>query len=392
VVLAAYFGARLLDAWFIVVAARRQAPMSRLPPGYHATVPLAHPAGYRDVVTNWDGQWYWDIVLHGYPSTALDASGHPTQSSLAFYPLYPQLCRLLMGLTRLPFDLVAPVLSLVLGAAAFVVLFQLLSAVAGPRRAMLGTALLSCFVSAPVFQIAYTESLALLLLATTLLLLRRQQYLWALIPVALLGLTRNITLVLLPVIALHWVVTTRQTSRRRESGAHHAALAILMGSTVLSAAEWPLITALITGQRRAYFDTLSAWPGFTASPLDPPWLGLVRDAGPTAWLATALLVAGIAALLLRRSAFAWGPEVWGWAAFYPAYVVLATGVSMSILRYFVLAFPYVLVVAGNAVTAGQRRLRTVAVVAVCVAGLCAQWWWVGNLLVIPARTHGFVFP
>lgn len=392
VVLGTYFGARLLDAWFIVVAARRQVPMTKLPPGYHAAVATAHPAGYRDVVTNWDGQWYWDIVLRGYPNTALDASGHPAQTSLAFYPLYPQLCRLLMGATRLPFDIVAPLLSLLLGAAAFVVLFSLLTAVAGRPRALLGTAILSCFVSAPVFQIAYTESLALLLVTTTLLLLRREQYLWALVPVALLGLTRNITLVLVPVMLLHWVVRSRQAGRLRENRIPHWRVAVLVCATGLSATEWPVITAALTGQPKAYFDTLKAWPGFTASPLSPPWLGLIRDAGPAGWVAAGLLVAGLAAVLIRRSALAWGPELWGWAAAYPLYILLATGVSMSILRYSILAFPFVLTVAGNAATQRQRRLRLAVSVAVCVAGLWAQWWWVNTLLVIPPRTHGFVFP
>ena len=181
-VVALYGVSRAVGAVFIVLGARRQVPVDQLPTGYHSTVPSTLPAGYRDVVTNWDGQWYWDIVLHGYPTSAVDAAGEPVQTSLAFFPLYPTLVRALTAVTGLGFDVVAPTLSLVLGAAAFLVLFVLLRDVVGRTRALLGLAVLTCSVTAPVLQTAYTESLALLLVATPLLLLRRRRYLWAVLP------------------------------------------------------------------------------------------------------------------------------------------------------------------------------------------------------------------
>jgi hypothetical protein len=341
-------------------------------------------------VTTWDAQWYWDIVLHGYPDSAVDAAGQPVQTSLAFFPLYPTVVRALTRVTGLGFDVVAPTLSLLLGAAAFLVLFRLLADVAGRTRALLGLAVLTCFVSAPILQTAYTESLALLLVAATLLLLRQRRYLWALLPVVLLGLTRNITVVLAPVILLHWFVAWR----RAGAGApvRHGRLAVLLTVSVLAAAEWPLLAGVVTGERDAYFTTMQAWPGYTSSVLHPPWLDMVASSGPVGWLLALAFVGLAAALLLRPAIRSWGPELWGWAAVYPAYIFAASGVTLSLLRYLLLAFPYVLVLAPHAPTAASRRLRLTVVVAACLLGLAGQWWWVSSVLVITRRENGFAYP
>lgn len=392
VVLITYVATRLLNAAFIVMSAPRQLTGSQLPPGYHSVVPAGSPAGYSDIVTNWDGQWYWDIVQHGYPGSALDAAGEPTQTSLAFYPLYPTLCRILTQATGLGFEVVAPTLSLLLGAAAFMVLYRLMADVAGRTRALLGVAALSCFVSAPILQAAYTESLALALVALTLLLIRRQHYAWAVLPILLLGLTRNITLALVPVVALHWYCRARAARIGQAPRPRHAAIVMVLVACVAATAEWPMLAALITGEPGAYATTLKAWPGFTSSPLHPPLLDLVRDAGPAGWAVAGLLVALLAALLARPGVRAWGPELWGWAACYPLYIVGVASISLSFLRYFLLAFPFVLAVVPPAATPRQRQVRLVSVTAVCLLGLVTQWWWIANVLVIAPHGHGYAFP
>ena len=204
--LAVYAVSRAVSALFIVVAARAQVAVPASLPSYHSTVAGQIPARYRDVAVNWDAQWYWDIVLHGYPDTALGPDGLPVQTSLAFFPLYPMLCRFVGQLTGLDFSVVGPTVSLLLGAAAVVMVYRLVAAAVGADRAFLTVVLLCTTMAAPVFQIAYTESLGLLLVATALYLLQQRRYRWALLPVLLLGLTRNITAVLAAVVLLHWAV------------------------------------------------------------------------------------------------------------------------------------------------------------------------------------------
>jgi hypothetical protein len=137
----------------------------------------AHKSGYAGLATAWDGDWYRLIALQGYPSslpTGID--GHVEQNAWAFSPVYPLFVRAITSVTGLGFSVVAPALSVVLGAAAMVVIFMLLER-AVSRFSACATVVLSCtFMAAPVLQLAYAESLALLLVAGALLLLRQRKY------------------------------------------------------------------------------------------------------------------------------------------------------------------------------------------------------------------------
>lgn len=385
-----YGVSRLVGALFIARAAPGQVPVGQLPEGYKSTVPHGSPAGYGDVVTNWDGQWYWDIVLRGYPGSAVGAAGEPVQTSLAFYPLYPTLVRALTDATGLGFAVVAPTLSLVLGAGAFLVLFPLLRDVVGRTRALLALAALTCFVSAPILQTAYTESLALLLVAAALLLLRRRRYVWVAVPVVLLGLTRNITVALAPVIVLHWVAMRR--GARPVETVRHRSLAALLAVCLLATALWPLLAGLLTGEMDAYLTTLKAWPGFTGSVFEPPWVAEVTRVGALGWLFAGAVALGWALLFCSRQVRRWGPELAGWGAVYPVYIVLTTGATLSLLRYLLLAFPLALLLVPEVRTRGRAVARAVLVAAACALGLLAQWWWVSTVLVVHARPGGFIFP
>lgn len=391
--LAIYALTRALSAVFVVLAEPGRVVRMENIPGYHSTVEARLPADYSTVMTSWDGQWYWDIVSHGYPHSAVDAAGVPVQTSLAYFPLYPLLVKGVMAVTGLGFEVVAPTLSLLLGAAAVLVVFRLLEQAVDRSRALACTALLCCFAAAPILQAAYTESLGLLLVATTLLLLLRRRYLWAVLPVVLLGLTRNISLVLAPVIALHWWMRVREG--RREGGqpsAPHWRISVLLAATVAATAEWPALTGLITGDPSAYFTTLRAWPGFTTSPFDPPWLDAANSAGPLGWGVVAVLVLAFAAVLGGRVQRSWGPEVWGWTVSYSAYIFLASGVSGSVIRYLLLAFPFGLVLMPPATTRSERRARTVVVAVFCVLGLAGQYLWVSKYLVYAGPAGGWGYP
>ncbi len=389
--LAVYLATRVLAALFVVLAAPgRSVAMDELL-GYHTTVPARLPADYGTVMTSWDGQWYWQIVLHGYPSSAVGPDGVPVQTALAFFPLYPTLVGGVMRATGLGFAVVAPTLSLVIGAAAILVVFRLLQLATDRGRALAAITLLCCFASAPILQAAYTESLGLLLVASALLLLLRRRYLWALLPVVLLGVTRNITLVLAPVVALHWLVAVRGP-HRDQTPVPHWRIGALLAATVLATAEWPLLVGLLTGESNAYFTTLGAWPGFTGSPLNPPWLDAVRSAGPVGIVVGLALVALFVALVVGGPQRAWGPELWGWTVSYSAYIFLAAGVSGSVIRYLLLDFPFALVLMPQARTAAERRSGRVVLVVFVLAGLVSQYLWVSKFLVYSGPEGGWGFP
>jgi len=186
-VLAVYAATRVASAVVLILVAPHQ----------EATPWTPASPGYRDYSgTMWDATWYRSIAEGGYPQgLPRSASGLVQQSSWAFFPLYPMLARALMLATGLGWTTVAPTLSLVLGGAAAVVIALLVRSVLGPEdtRASLGTVLLvGVFPSAVILQVAYTESLALLLIAATLLLIRTRHYLWASGVVMALGFTRPV--------------------------------------------------------------------------------------------------------------------------------------------------------------------------------------------------------
>jgi hypothetical protein len=393
--LAIYAVTRLLSALMVVLAA---------PQRVHSIGGASHqlsgvtghlPPTYLDVLTSWDGQWYWSIVRDGYAASALDAAGHPVQTNLAFLPLYPQTVHVLMRLTGGDFALVATTSSLVLGALAIVCVYGLVAECVDGRRARGCVVLLCCFASAPILQSAYTESMALLFVAGALWLLHRRQYLWCAVPTLLLGATRNIAPALLVVIVVHWALRIRESRAAEPSDGPpvpHVRLAVLAACGVIAVLTWPVLSALLTGEPSAYFTTMKAWPGITGSILVPSWAhaaaqytGLAFLVGLTViglWLATRLLPG-------RRR---WGVELTMWAVAYPAYIFATTIPSFSLARYLLLAFPLGLLWLPDTTSERQLRRQRVALVAFSAFGLFAQWLWISKLMVYGGPHGGWGFP
>lgn len=375
----------------------RVVPLESLP-GYHAFVPGMLPPDYATVMTSWDGQWYWDIAVSGYPSSARGADGQPAQTSLAFFPLYPMLVRAVMSLTGTGFEVAAPATSLIVGGAAVLAVYALVQRCVDRRRALITVVLVCVFPSSPILQAAYTESLALLLLASALLLLHLQRYMGALVLVLLLGLTRNIALVLAPVVLLHWywrVRTARSAHERhtlRRDAIPHLRIMALLVSTLVATALWPATAGLITGEPDAYLSTLQAWPGFTGSLTSSP-LAELLSSNPSLLVAFVAGLAGLAiAIRMLPGRRRWGPELTGWAVAYPGYILAVSSASFSALRYLLLAFPLALLWAPDTQSAGQRRRQVVAISLVAVGALALQWLWVSKILVFAGPSGGWGFP
>ncbi len=191
----------------------------------------------------WDGSWYRTAALHGYPTTLpLDpASGHVAQNAWAFYPLFPLLSRALMDLTGLAFPVVASTLALLCGLGASMLMAQLLAERVGERVALATVAVWAAFPAAVSLQLAYTESIAMLVLCGVLWAVMRRAWLTAAALVLLLGITRPIAAPVAVVIAVALLVRWRGRRTHPISGGEYVRGALALAASGLAAVIWPLV-------------------------------------------------------------------------------------------------------------------------------------------------------
>lgn len=367
-----YAFARLVSAVFLAVTAPDQLP---------AGMTGGARVGYFDFTKIWDGEWYERIALQGYPPRLpTNAAGRVTQNQWAFYPLFPMLARALMWLTGLPFAVVASTTALLLGFAAAVVMAKLLAERIGEPAALAVVGLYAVFPAAPALQVAYTESLAMLLLCGYLWALARERWLVATGLALLIGLTRPIALplgvVTLVAVVLRWRRRGADPLGRRET---LSALAALTGCGV-AGLLWPMLAWLGTGRFTAYTDTMGAWSPGGQVRWFTPWITT------TGWYLGTLgfvLLAGIVVAMPAMSAGPWsralGPELRIWPLAYAGYVMAAQGPGTSTPRYLLMMFPYLAVMIG---AGWVRRPRPplvpmwLRVAVLAAAFLYLQWKWV----------------
>jgi hypothetical protein len=341
---------------------------------------LGHRLGYGDLATSWDGLWYRTIATTGYPSSLpVDLHGQVGQNAWAFPPGYPLMVRGLMAVTGLNFSVVAPNLSLVLGAAAMVVVFVLLERAVSRFYASACVILICTFMAAPVYQLAYAESLALLLVAGALLLLRERRYVGVGAVLLLLTFTRPVVAAFIPVVIAHGVSRLRGPSPFPSKD--RRAVVILAGWCLATALLWPVVVGVSTGDILAWVKTQEAW---RTSPQFGPGLGWPSSfLYHYGWLAVATLAVVVVltiGIALRRGARAWGPEIRAWSLAYPAYLLLATIPGSSVIRWMVLAFPLMWPFPEAAATRSEQRFRVVLIAVLALVGLAMQWLWVSTFL------------
>lgn len=147
-----------------------------------------HVGRVPSLLTRWDGQWYLDVVRHGY-DTALTyrPGGGLVNTNIVFFPLYPLLVAafgLVLGLVP-----AALLISLLSGMAAAVALRAIGQDLYDKRTGLLLVALWAAVPTAVVESMAYTESLYTALAAFTVLFLIRERWYAAAIAALLAGLT-----------------------------------------------------------------------------------------------------------------------------------------------------------------------------------------------------------
>ena len=375
---------RLYGFVVILWAARYQVALpSPDHPGVYQFTAHQDSPGYLALITNWDGQWYERIATEGYP---LPLPGDPDSGqalwTFAFLPGFPVVVGTMMTLTGLSFGVCATVVNLVAGGAAMVIMFALVERAAG-RFAAGATVLLSCcFVAAPLYQAAYSESISLLLVCAALLLMARRRYGWATAAVALLSLTRLVTPPLAIVVLVHAVLRYRGRAQDPIRRGEAFGMAVLGVVSAASVSLWSTITSVLTGgvelsgaSRGSVSDAVGAgrFGWFTNALEHVGWIGVVG---------LALLVVIFVVVALSPLTRTWGVEVRTWFAIYPIFLLFVAGVHTGMFRYLLLAFPLGLLLIGSPDPGTIPRRRAALVVAVAVISLGLQALWVSHALVI----------
>ncbi len=390
-VLGAYALARAVSALLLIALTRYQVPVGWTGPRVE----------YLTIVGLWDAGWYRQIAEQGYPATLpVDAGGDLQQNPWAFYPLFPFASRALMQVTGAPFATVGSTLALLLGALAALLIGWQLRELVGPRVALAAVVVWATCAPSPVLQVAYSESLAIVVLAAVLWALHREAW-WVAAALALVtGLARPIAvplgIVALVAVLLRWRARQTRPIGRVEAGGMLAAL-LACGVAGLM---WPMIAWWGTGIPTAYTDTMATWrAGAHIVPLTP-WVGISRylfgnPGGSVALIAAVVL---LVALVAGPWAARLGPVLRTWCLAYPAYLALVLDPGTSLFRYLLPLYPWAVLAVDGAWRSrrGPRhtlrdeadsqhspaptRRHLVALTALWVLlGLGTQWWWLYEL-------------
>lgn len=215
---------------------------------------------YADFASIWDGRWYEIIAANGYPSLLpLTRSGEVGQNAWAFMPLFPAVVRLLMGATGLAWVIAAVIVSVACAAVACLVLYRLFRHSLSESQSLTAVLLFCVAPTSPLLQLAYAESMAMMLTAIALLLLVRRRYVAVFPVVLLLGLTRPSGLAFAAALGLY--VLYRFARRAKEPFPRSQwlpAMALTIWGLVVGFL-WPALAWAFTGSMTAYTDTELAW-------------------------------------------------------------------------------------------------------------------------------------
>lgn len=376
--LVVYAITRLAGAVFIATSSKHQIPVGPgTIPGYFVYHELpAHP-GYFATITNWDGQWYQAIATDGY---SLPAASDPDSASKMWYwafpPGFPLTAGSAMRILGIPFGVAATAVNAVAGASAMVLLFSILDRAGGRFLAAGGVLLSCCFVTAPLFQAAYSESMAMVFVMLAIALIQRERYFLAILPTIALSLTRLITPVLAVVVLVHAIGRIRGEDRKPRR-IEIIGMGLLSAFAIGGIGLWSAIAASVigpTGFQRFSYTRGKPMNWFTTALVDFGWSGLV----------ILLCLVGLLALAAVGSrGRAWGLELRTWSIAYPVYILAVTPMTSGILRYLLLVPTLGLIGVGSPHPDERPAHRhLVVVLASALIGLAAQWFWVNNSLAI----------
>jgi len=269
-------------------------------------------------------------------------------------------------------------LALLLGFGAMVVMGLLLRDRVGPRVAVAAVAVYAACPVSPSFQIAYTESLGILLLCGFLWAISRERWLITAVLALLSGVTRAMALplavVALVAVFLRWRRRKEDPITAREGWSALAALASCGAAGLL----WPIIVGVALHSPLAYTNTMGAWSVGGSVQLLRPWLGYVAE--PRNAVKVALALVAIIAMTIGPWAARLGAELRTWTLAYTGYLILVDAPSTSLFRHLLPLFPLVVILIGGGWRDRPSRWLGWRTGLLVVMGLAGQVWWVWALL------------
>lgn len=311
-----------------------------------------------EVLGIWDGGWYVRIAATGY-ADHLDLSAPATDQStgsLAFFPEYPLLIRLLSDLTGLDPRWAGVLISVTAGAVAAAGVAILARDWAGAGRVgVLAAGLWACAPMAVVSTLVYTEALFTALAVWTFIALRRHSWVLAAGLAIAAGLTRPTGIAVGTAVAayaaLTWWRSRHGPHQATEGGVDRTAVPLVAGALALigTPAFW-LWVAVRAGRRDGWFAVQKAfWGSYFdggASMLALTKTVVLGQTGPGLALMSAAVVACLLAalvlLVLAIRSRVWWPLL-VYASISLVMVIGSSGYFGSKLRFlvpiFVLAFP-----------------------------------------------------
>ena len=334
-----------------------------------------------DFSSLWDGRWYNIIAVSGYPSQLpLTDDGHVGENQWAFLPVFPSLSRLLMNF-GFDWNTAGIAVSLAAGLGASIYLFRLIAVFAPPSQALFTVTLFSVAPTSPMLQLAYAESLQMLLVAASLYYLTQHRYGMVLFLGTVLAFTRPGALALALTVLLHAVVRFAHRSSTPFPTRERVTVLLTAVWLALAGLAWPVIAGLVTGTPSAYFDTELAWRSsyighvelvpFTPWILGAQWWAQTQWNIPELWAYVALggvIAIGIM-LLLLPAARRLGTDIRLWCLSYGLYLLAVFFPQSSTFRILAPLFPGLGILA-----APQSRVYRLSLVGVF---LVAQFLWIG---------------
>lgn len=286
---------------------------------------------WRGATSNWDTGWYLRIVDEGY-QTVVDG-----ETTLAFFPLYPVLIRLISRLGPDPV-VVGVALSLTCFLAALFLLRTLVAEKLSEEVARHTLLLLAFWPFSFFFGLVYTESLFLLLVVGAFFFVHRERWWLAAICAGLAGATRAVgVFVAVAVVLAYFERAWRPTIRKT------ATIVGLGAIGVSGLAAFMIYLKVHTGSYFAFLEAQKFWPNRGNGISGLRWIPTVLRTFPAAsWdfaLVVIYMVPMVLFLALGLYALVKIDVVWGGFCLLALLAPVPTGSLASTNRYVLALFP-----------------------------------------------------
>ncbi|MDN3246103.1 glycosyltransferase family 39 protein [Streptomyces mutabilis] len=212
-------------------------------------------AHWWDVLATWDGWWYLQVAEHGYSPSLVRLGGDGLftvqQNSVAFFPLYPALIRMVSETTGLGLYGSGILVSVVFSFVAAAGIFAVVRLIAGARAGTVAAGLWAVAPGAGVEWAVYSESLFVAIAAWACYAVMTKRWVAAGLLAFTAGLNRPTSAVLIGAVGLAALVTVARPSGRREHGVRGPVYAMVVAPLgLLGYIAW---VGYSTGEATAYF-------------------------------------------------------------------------------------------------------------------------------------------